>query len=305
MSWRPARNPTLGDAWYCDAIEQLMIVRARDFDGFAVRRALPAVGRHMVGPFIFLDQVGPSEFLPGTGLDMRPHPHIGLAAVTYLFDGEIVHRDSLGTEMLIRPGELNLMIAGRGIVHSERTSPGVRAKGSRMFGIQAWAALPKAHEEMLPIFNHYDAGALPLIRGEGKTVRLVIGSLYGHSSPTEFPHTCFFAEAALAPGAVLPIDSDFEERAVYVISGAIDIAGDTFTGGSLLVFRPGDRMSILALTDVRLMLLGGEPMDGPRHIWWNFVSSSSDRIEAAKADWKAKRFASIANDAEEYIPLPP
>ena len=269
-----------------------------------MRRALPAAGKQMVGPFIFFDQMGPAEFLIGTGIDVRPHPHIGLATVTYLFDGEITHRDSLGTALAIKPGELNLMTAGRGIVHSERTSAEERAKGPRLFGIQAWAALPKSHEEEAPAFAHYGAGELPRLAGEGKTVRVVIGALYGQTSPAAFPHPCFYAEAVLAPGATLPLDPDYDERAVFIASGEIDVAGETFGAGRLLVFRPGDRISILALSQARLMLLGGEPMDGERHIWWNFVSSSKDRIDAAKADWKAKRFASVPGDATEFIPLP-
>jgi redox-sensitive bicupin YhaK (pirin superfamily) len=304
MSWTPTEDPQPGDVHACDAIEQVIVPRARDLGGFSVRRALPAAGRQMVGPFIFFDQMGPAEFLIGTGVDVRPHPHIGLATVTYLFDGEIMHRDSLGSALAIKPGELNLMSAGSGIVHSERTSPEQKALGPRLFGIQAWAALPKSHEESSPTFAHIEAGKLPRITGEGKTVRLIMGQMYGQTSPAEFPHPSFYAEAVLAPGAVLPLDADYDERAVYVASGEIDIAGDTFGAGRLIVFRPGDRISILATAQSRIMLLGGEPMDGPRHIWWNFVSSSKDRIDAAKADWKAKRFPFVPGDAEEFIPLP-
>jgi len=304
MSWQPDNDPEPGNPLSCDAIEQVIVPRARDLGGFSVRRALPAAGKQMVGPFIFFDQMGPAEFLIGSGIDVRPHPHIGLATVTYLFDGEIVHRDSLGTALSIKPGELNLMSAGRGIVHSERTGPEQRAKGPRLFGIQAWAALPKSHEEGAPAFAHHDASELPRIAGDGKTVRVIMGTLYGETSPAAFPHPAFYAEAVLAPGAVLPLDPDYDERAVFIASGEIDVAGETFTAGRLLVFRPGDRISILAVSQARLMLLGGEPMDGPRHIWWNFVSSSKDRIDAAKADWKAKRFDSVPDDASEFIPLP-
>ncbi len=304
MSWQPCDDPKFGDAVSSDAIEQVIVPRVRDLGGFEVRRALPSAERQMVGPFIFFDQAGPAELLVGNGIDVRPHPHIGLATVTYLFDGGLMHRDSLGTELEIKPGELNLMTAGSGIVHSERTSAEARAVASRLFGIQAWAALPKSHEEGAPDFAHYDASALPRISGEGKTVRLIMGSLYGQSSPAVFPHECFYAEAMLAPGAVLPLDADHDERAVYIVSGEIDIAGQTFGPGRLLVFRPGDRISILATTNARLMLVGGEPMDGPRHVWWNFVSSSKDRIDAAKADWKAGRFAPVPTDTTEFIPLP-
>lgn len=304
MSWLPCEDPKLGDARTCDLVEQVIVPRARDIGGFEVRRALPAAGRRMVGPFIFFDQMGPSEFLLGEGLDVRPHPHIGLATVTFLFDGQIMHRDSLGTAQLIRPGELNLMIAGSGIAHSERSSEFDRRTGSRIFGIQAWAALPKSHEERAPEFSHHGVEDLPRIEGEGKRVRLIMGSLYGHSSPADFSQPCFYAEAVLAPGAVLPLDPDYDERAVYVASGEIDIAGEAFGAGRLLVFCPGDRISILALSQSRIIALGGEPMDGPRHIWWNFVSSSKDRIDAAKADWKAGKFAVIPGDELEFIPLP-
>lgn len=304
MSHQPADDPILGDALACDAIEHVIVPRARDLGGFEVRRALPSARKQMVGPFIFFDQMGPAEFLLSEGIDVRPHPHIGLATVTYLFEGEIFHRDSLGTAQSIRPGALNLMTAGRGIVHSERETSEAKAGPRRMFGIQAWAALPKSDEERAPAFAHHPAEDLPRIEGEGKRVRLVMGEAYGRRSPVTFPHPTLYAEAVLAPGAVLPLDADYDERAVYIASGQIDIAGDTFEAGRLLVFRPGDRISILALSNTRLMVLGGEPMDGPRHIWWNFVSSSKDRIKAAKADWKAGRFALVPGDEKDFIPLP-
>jgi redox-sensitive bicupin YhaK (pirin superfamily) len=304
MSQLPDHDPIPGDARSCDAIEHVIVPRARDIGGFEVRRALPSAAKQMVGPFIFFDQMGPAEFLLGTGMDVRPHPHIGLATVTYLFQGEIWHRDSLGTALPIRPGELNLMTAGSGIVHSERTGADERARPHELYGIQAWAALPKSHEEGAPAFAHHGVDDLPRITGEGKRVRLIMGEMYGQRSPVEFPHPSFYAEAMLAPGAVLPLDPAYDERAVYIVAGEIDIAGDTFEAGRLLIFRPGDRISILALSHARLMLLGGEPMDGPRHIWWNFVSSSKDRIDAAKADWKAKRFGTVPGDAEEFIPAP-
>ncbi len=304
MSTLPDNDPVPGDPQSCETIEQVIVPRARDLGGFEVRRALPAQGRQMVGPFIFFDQMGPAEFLLGNGIDVRPHPHIGLATVTFLFDGEIMHRDSLGTAQPIRAGALNLMSAGRGIVDSERTPEAEREKPSRLFGIQAWAALPQSHEEGAPTFVHHGRDELPRIVGEGKRVSLILGSLYGQTSPAHFPHPSFYAEAVLAPGAVLPLDDDYEERAIFVVSGEIDIAGDTFGAGRLLVFKPGDRISVMALSNARLMLLGGEPMDGPRHIWWNFVSSSQERIRAAKEDWKQKRFVLVPGDEKEFIPLP-
>jgi redox-sensitive bicupin YhaK (pirin superfamily) len=303
MSHMPADDPVPGDAWSCDAIDQVIIPSAKDLGGFSVRRALPSVGKKMIGPFIFFDQFGPAEFLLGQGLDVRPHPHIGLSTVSYLFDGEIFHRDSLGSSLPIRPGEVNLMTAGRGIVHSERTAPELRHAPQKMFGIQTWLALPKSHEEADPGFLHVAADDLPAIRGEGKRVRIIMGSLYGETSPVPFPHDTFYAEAVLAPGAVLPVDADYEERGIYIVSGEIDIAGDSFGPGRLLVLKPGDRISVLAITNARLMLLGGEPMDGPRHLWWNFVHSSKDRIDQAKADWKRGRFDSVPGE-DEFIPLP-
>ena len=304
MSALPDRDPIPGDAQSCQAIDQVIVPRARDLGGFEVRRALPSAQRQMVGPFIFFDQMGPAELQITGGIDVRPHPHIGLATVTYLFEGELYHRDSLGSSLAIRPGALNLMSAGRGIVHSERETSEAKARPRRLFGIQAWAALPKSHEETAPSFAHHAAEELPRIEGEGKRVRVIMGSLYGAASPVAFPHDSFYAEAMLAPGAVLPLDPEHEERAIYIASGEIDIAGERFAEGRLLTFRPGDRISVLALSNARLMLLGGAPMDGPRHIWWNFVSSSKDRIRAAKADWMARRFALVPGDEREFIPLP-
>ena len=303
MSSFPIDDPAPGDAFACSAIEQVIVPRARDIGGFEVRRALPAAGKRMVGPFVFFDQMGPSEFLLGQGLDVRPHPHIGLATVTYLFDGSLVHRDSLGVVNEITPGALNLMQAGRGVVHSERSGEGARASGQRLFGLQAWAALPASHEESAPRFDHYAEADLPRLTGEGKRVRLILGEAYGRRSPAEFPHPTLSAEAVLAPGAVLPFDADYDERAIYTVSGEIDIAGQSFGPGQLLVLRPGDRISILALTHARFMLLGGEPMDGPRHLWWNFVSSRKERIEQAKAKWAAGRFDTVPGESE-FIPLP-
>jgi redox-sensitive bicupin YhaK (pirin superfamily) len=298
-----AEDPKLGDAPSCDAIERVIVPRARDLGGFSVRRALPAAGKQMIGPFIFFDQMGPAEFLLGQGLDVRPHPHIGLATVTYLFDGEIMHRDSLGVVQPIRPGDVNLMTAGRGIVHSERTGAEARAAGPKLYGIQTWLALPKTHEENEPAFCHAGRDDLPVIDGEGKRVRIILGSLYGGLSPVATATETIYAEAVLAPGAVLPLEAEHDERGLYIVAGTVDIAGDIFEAGRLLVFRPGDRISVLAVSQCRLMILGGEPMDGPRHIWWNFVSSSADRIEGAKADWKQGRFTPVPGESE-FIPLP-
>jgi len=304
MSQLPADDPILGDARSCEAIEKVIVPRSHDLGGFQVRRALPAIGQRMVGPFIFFDQMGPAEFHLGEGLDVRPHPHIGLSTVTYLFDGEIMHRDSLGTALAIKPGAVNLMTAGRGIVHSERTGMEARATGPKLYGIQAWLALPKTHEEVAPEFKHHGAGDLPRIVEGGKRISLIMGSAYGQTSPVKFPWDALYAEAVLSPGAILPLDPDYDERAIYIVSGKVDIAGDEFGAGQLLVFKPGDRISILAIDQSRVMIVGGEPMDGPRNIWWNFVSSSKERIEQAKHEWKTGRFDTVPGDESEFIPLP-
>jgi redox-sensitive bicupin YhaK (pirin superfamily) len=303
MSFFPARDPAAGDASACDAIDLVIVPRTADLGGFTVRRALPHAQRRMVGPFIFFDHMGPAEFKSGQGVDVRPHPHIGLATATYLFDGEIVHRDSLGSDIAIRPNELNWMSAGRGIVHSERTAADRRAGGERLHGLQCWVALPGEHEEMAPAFDHYDQTALPVVSGEGKTVRVVAGALFGARAPVRTASDPLFAEARLEPGTTLPLDAAYEERAIYVVSGEIDVQGDRFASGRLLVFRPGDRITVGAATNAHVIILGGAAMDGPRYIWWNFVSSRKDRIEQAKADWKAGRFAMVAGDGE-FIPLP-
>jgi len=302
MSWHAAEHPT-EEARACPGIETVIVPRTRDLGGFEVRRALPSVERRMVGPFVFFDQMGPAQFRPGAGIDVRPHPHIGLATLTYLFEGEIVHRDSVGSVQPIQPGAVNWMTAGRGIAHSERTAPEQRAAGVRVFGIQSWIALPKRHEETEPGFAHHPGGTLPVIEGDGATVRIVAGTLYGARAPVKTFSDMFYADAALAPGARLALPPGHEERAIYIASGRIDIAGDAFDTGRLLVFRPGDTIAVTAMAGARLLLLGGEPMDGPRHLYWNFVSSSKDRIEQAKADWKAGRFAPVPGDPE-FIPLP-
>lgn len=284
-------------------VDTVVVPRTRDLGGFEVRRVLPSPRRQMVGPFIFFDQMGPSEFLLGAGIDVRPHPHIGLATVTYLFRGEIMHRDSLGTALPIQPGAVNWMTAGQGIAHSERTSPEERVRGARLFGIQSWVALPARFEETDPGFAHHEKAALPFIEGEGKQIRLIAGSLFGERSPVPTFSDMFYADALLEPGAQLPLDAGHEERGIYVAEGRIAIAGEGFEAGQLLVLRPGDAVAVAAETSSRLMLLGGEPMDGPRYIWWNFVSSRQERIEQAKADWKAGRFDAVPGEIE-FIPLP-
>lgn len=284
-------------------LETLIVPRARDIGGFEVRRALPAAGRRMVGPFVFLDQMGPAEFITGQGIDVRPHPHIGLATVTYLYEGEILHRDSLGTVQPIRPGDVNWMTAGRGIAHSERTGPDVRVSGGPLFGIQSWVALPKALEDTAPSFVHVPKADLPTVEGEGKRIRVVAGELYGVRSPVEAAWETIYADVILEPGASLPVDATHEERAIYTLSGSIVIAGERFEPGRLLVFRPGDAITVTADGAARFLLLGGDPMDGPRHVWWNFVSSDLDKIEDAKARWLNGGFPAVPGESE-FIPLP-
>jgi hypothetical protein len=297
-------DPLPGDARVADLIESVIVPRARDLGGFEVRRALPAAERQMVGPFIFFDQFGPVLMRAGQGIDVRPHPHIGLATVTWLFDGAIYHRDSLGSQQPIAPGELNWMTAGRGIVHSERTAAAELARDRQVFGIQSWVALPKAFEETAPAFEHVAMDRLPLIEDRGVAVRVVAGSVYGARSPVKTHSDLFYADVRMTAGSVLPLPADHEERGIYVAEGEIAIADQSFAAGRLPVFRPGDAISVKALSDARIMLLGGEPMDGPRHIWWNFVSSSKDKIEAAKDDWKRGRFAIVPGDDKDFIPLP-
>jgi redox-sensitive bicupin YhaK (pirin superfamily) len=272
-------------------------------DNFMVRRALPAVEKRMVGPFIFWDEFGPTRFEAGKGLDVRPHPHINLATVTYLFEGEIFHRDTLGSAQAIKPGDVNWMNAGRGIAHSERTAPELRATGAPIAGIQSWVALPEQHEESEPFFKHHDEAELPLIEEGGKRVRIIAGALYGKTSPVKAYSEIFYADARLDAGASLPLDAEHEERGLYLVGGELDVAGDVFQPGRLIVFRPGDRITVNARTPARLMLLGGAAL-GERHIWWNFVSARKERIEQAKEDWKAGRFGAVPGDDKEFIPLP-
>lgn len=310
MSWNPSIEPQCPDAGSMDSIETMIIPRARDLGDFEVRRALPAPKRQMVGPFIFFDQMGPAEFLTNQGIDVRPHPHIGLATVTYLYRGEFQHRDSLGNNQMIYPGEVNWMIAGNGVTHSERTSAETRKGKSNLFGIQTWVALPESDEETDAGFEHHSAGALPQIEGEGKDVRLIIGTAWGETAPTKTFTEMFYADAVLQAGALLPMPDNHEDRGLYVVQGEIEIAGDRFQSGRMMVFRPGDAITIKAGEQgARLMLLGGETLNGPRHVWWNFVASSQDKIEAAKVawaagDWQHGRFQLPPDDKAEFIPLP-
>ncbi len=310
MSWNPVLDPSIpiGDA--VDAIETVIVPRARDLGGFEVRRALPSVQRQMVGPFIFFDQMGPAEFLTGKGIDVRPHPHIGLGTVTYLMRGRIHHRDSLGTDAWIEPGAVNWMLAGQGITHSERQDGAIRTTPHDLFGLQTWLALPRAMEDDPAAFVHAAKDELPELEGEGKQLRLILGTAYGQTAPIPVGFEVFYADARLAPGAAIPMPDDHEDRGAYVLAGSVSVGGQVFEAGRMLVFRPGDRISLKAGDQgARIMLLGGATMDGPRHIWWNFVASSRDRIDAAREAWRAGdwahgRFQLPPDDRAEFIPAP-
>lgn len=310
MSWNPAMAPGCPDDVGADVIETLIVPRSRDLGDFEVRRALPAPKRQMVGPFIFFDQAGPAEFLTGQGVDVRPHPHIGLGTVTYLFRGDFHHRDSTGADQIIRPGELNWMVAGRGVTHSERTSAGARSGPNSLFGIQTWLALPEKDEDAAPEFEHHGKDALPVIEDEGVRLRLILGNAYGETAPARMLSETFYADVTLEAGRRLPMPDEHEDRGIYILEGSIFVAGQEYEAGQMMVFRPGDRITIAAgERGSRLMILGGATLPGPRYIWWNFVASSLERIEEAKAEWRAGkwgqgRFDLPVDDREEYIPLP-
>jgi redox-sensitive bicupin YhaK (pirin superfamily) len=278
--------------------------RLRDIGGLTVRRALPSIQARLIGPFIFLDHFGPVTFAPGAGLDVRPHPHVHLATVTYLFAGEIVHRDSLGSHCVIRPGDVNWMHAGRGIVHSERTDEAARHEGTSLHGIQAWVALPRAHEDSAPDFQHWEAGRLPTHQGPGVRLRVVAGTAYGLEAPVTTMSPLFFVDASLAQGCRLEAPGEHDERAAYVAEGSVRYDGERHSAGRLLVFAKDQSAVLEADSEARIVLIGGAPLDGERHIEWNFVSSSRERIEEAKRAWKEGRFPRVPGDEREFIPLP-
>ncbi|MEI9428557.1 pirin family protein [Mesorhizobium sp. Cs1299R1N3] len=304
MSFFPGKDPEAGDAFASDQIELMVIPNAKDIGGFEVRRALPTAKRRLVGPFIFFDRMGPAIMRAGQALDVRPHPHIGLSTVTYLFDGKIRHRDSLGTEMVIEPGDVNLMTAGRGIVHSERTPQELRGAPMSISGLQTWLALPDGKEEVAPVFENTAALRLQEIDAEGVSGRVVIGDFQGLRSPVRADSDTLYADLRLGPGASVKIPADAEERAIYTLEGEVSISGDVFPAERLLVFRPGDEIVISSQTGAHFMLFGGASLGSKRYIWWNFVSSSKERIEQAKQEWKTGRFDIVPGDEKEFIPLP-
>jgi redox-sensitive bicupin YhaK (pirin superfamily) len=282
----------------------VLFTRTRDLGSFSVRRALPSAQRRTVGPFIFFDHFGPVVMPPGQGMDVRPHPHINLATVTYLFDGELIHRDSLGYHQAIVPGELNWMTAGRGIVHSERSSVEARKQGGVLaHGIQAWVALPQSHEEDEPSFQHHDGGALPMVERGGAKLRVIAGSAYGASSPAIVHSPLFYVEASFESGGEIALPDEYAERAAYVVEGTMQTRAGRIEEGCMLLFGAGPAM-VSTDSRCRVMLLGGAPLDSERHLWWNFASSSLERIERAKRDWKEGRFPKVPGDEQEFIPLP-
>ncbi|MGJ8629194.1 MAG: pirin family protein [Sulfitobacter sp.] len=310
MSWNPGFSPGCPDEIGVDAIETLIIPRARDLGGFEVKRALPTPKRQMVGPFIFFDQAGPAEFLTGQGIDVRPHPHIGLGTVTYLYQGDFHHRDSIGTDQIIRPGALNWMVAGKGVTHSERTSDEGRKGPHSLHGIQTWMALPEDKEDMNPIFEHHSKEVIPEIEAEGINAKLILGTAYGEAAPATMFSEAFYLDVTLEAGARFPLPDDHEDRGLYITQGSVNIAGQYFATGQMMVFRPGDKITVAAgVQGARLMALGGATLNGSRHVWWNFVASSKEKIEAAKEEWRATRwgeglFDLPADDRDEFIPLP-
>lgn len=305
MSFFPGTDPVAGDAFACDAIENLIIPRTSDIGGFSVRRALPSRQRRLVGPFIFFDRMGPALLRADEALDVKPHPHIGLSTVTYLFDGEIKHRDSLGTELVIRPGDINLMTAGRGIVHSERTPENLRGHPMSVSGLQTWLALPDDKEEIDPTFSHTGKENMPLIDADGAKGRIVIGAFEGLGSPVSTFTDTLYVDLRLEAGKRFPFAAAHEERAIYILSGELVVSGDRFAADQLLVFRPGDNITLEAgAMGCHLMLFGGAALNSKRYIWWNFVSSSKERIEKAKEEWRTGRFDIVPGDEEEFVPLP-
>jgi redox-sensitive bicupin YhaK (pirin superfamily) len=289
------------------AIELVIEARRRTVAGFSVRRSLPSLHRRSVGPFVFIDHFGPIAFPPGDSMDVWPHPHIGLSTVTYLFEGEIVHRDSIGSEQVIRPGDLNWMTAARGIAHSERLTDRARREGGRSHGLQIWVALPTSQEDLAPTFSHHPKESLPTLRHEGADLTVIAGNAYGARSPVEASSPLFYVDATIAAGA-LKLPNDHEERAAYVVSGSLACEDRSFAEGNLIVFRAG-KEAVLHVDasnaeSAHVMLIGGARLDGPRHMWWNFVSSSKERVEQAKRDWKNGRFAKVVGDEIDFVPLP-
>jgi redox-sensitive bicupin YhaK (pirin superfamily) len=304
MSWLPGAKAEEDACEDQPFLDMIIIPRTNDIGGFEVHRALPFRNKRMVGPFIFWDQMGPGEFLTGQGIDVRPHPHIGLSTVTYLFDGTLDHKDSLGTAMRIEPGDVNVMTAGSGIVHSERTGQDIRQHDSSLYGIQSWIAQPKSQELGDCFFHHTGKSDLPVFEDKGVKGRVILGEYQGVQSPVPLQWDTLYVDMGMEAGAQCLIPARAEERALYVVEGDIEIHSIAYPHGQMLVLHPGEALTVRAKSPVRLMLLGGATMDGPRHIWWNFVASDKQRLQQAKKDWKEGRFATIPGDNKDFIPLP-
>jgi redox-sensitive bicupin YhaK (pirin superfamily) len=305
MSFFPGVDPEAGDYDAADQVEMLIIPRTSDIGNFEVRRALPTAKRRLVGPFIFFDRMGPALLKAGQAVDVRPHPHIGLSTVTYLFDGEMTHKDSLGNGMVIKPGDLNLMTAGRGIVHSERTPENLRGHEFSLSGLQTWLALPDSHEEMDPAFLHAEVETMPEFSDRGYAGRVVIGKWQGLTSPVPVPTDTLYVDLRIEPHSSCPFHAGADERAAYILSGSLVVSGIRHEADQLLVFRPDDTVDLVTGDEpCHVMLFGGETMSSKRYIWWNFVSSSKERIEQAKEEWRTGRFDIVPGDEEEFIPLP-
>ncbi|XOV89958.1 MAG: pirin family protein [Pseudomonadota bacterium] len=303
MSAQDCNEPTCTNATQA-AIAQVITPVARDLGEFSVKRVLPAPDQRRVGPFIFFDHMGPAEFPPGGGINVRPHPHIGLSTLTYLFEGSILHRDSLGYVQPIEPGAVNWMTAGRGIVHSERTPDNLKTSGYSLHGIQSWIALPDGQEEIEPSFDHHPASSLPTFTtAEGVHMTLIAGSAYGQQSPVQTHSRLFYLHADAPAGSLVLLPDEFEERALYIVSGEVTINEEQFGAGRMVIFTSGTDVRIRVTESSRLMLLGGEPLASDRIVWWNFSASSPARLEQAKADWREGRFGSIAGESD-FIPLP-
>lgn len=304
MSWHSAEQAICTKDDSCEHIDLVIEPRVHDLGGFEVRRALPVKKRRMVGPFVFFDHMGPASLPPERPINVRPHPHIGLSTLTWLFEGTIMHRDSLGYAQEIVPGEVNWMTAGSGIVHSERSPERLAGKTNSLHGLQIWMALPKPYEETEPSFQHYKADALPRIDGDGVRAVVVAGTAWGERSPVSVFSETVYVDIKLDRGAALEIGKEHEERALYLLSGELEISGARYVSGCMLVINDNRAPVIQALDNTHLVLLGGASLDGPRYIWWNFVSSDKERIEQAKADWREGRFAKVPGDEIEFIPLP-
>ncbi len=301
MSWHPCNEPVCEIE--TETVNIVIDAKPRDLGGFTVRRFLPSGRRQMVGPFIFFDHVGPAQFEPGTGMDVRPHPHIGISTLTYLFEGQIMHRDSLGCVQRIEAGAVNWMTAGRGIVHSERTAPEERAKGPRLHGIQSWLALPLEHEKTEPAFNHYPASSLPVIESDGAVLVLIAGEAYGARAPTATFSPMFYVDAKLIASSKILLPNDYLDRAVYVVDGELSVGAKRVQSGNMAIVDGTMEVAVHAHSASRALLLGGEPLEGQRHIWWNFVSCSQQRIEQAKKDWENGGFGTVPGD-DKRMPLP-